>query len=239
NCCRTMVTLAAPRRMPAIVAILLATSVAHGEGTALFYRGKTIAITAGFAPGGGADSYARLMARHLGRHVAGEPNVIVRNMQGAGSVIAANHVYNVAAADGTELGLFAGNIVVDPIIGGTQQRYDAGKFQWIGAPTSETTLCVSSLRSAFKTIDDAFPREMVLGAAGTSTLDFPILLNAAIGTKFKIVKGYGGSAALRLALERGEVEGFCGIGYSSLRTAGLGRDSVNFLLQVGPAKNPE
>src|SRR5262249_46092908 len=172
-------------------------SVARAEDAGAFYRGKTIAITAGFAPGGGADSYARLVARHLGRHVAGEPNVIVRNMQGAGSVIAANHVYNVAAADGTELGLFAGNIVVDPIMGATQQRYDAGKFQWIGAPTAETSLCVSALKSPFKTIDDAIGREMVLGAAGTSTLDFPILMNATIGTKFKIVKGYSGSAALR------------------------------------------
>jgi tripartite-type tricarboxylate transporter receptor subunit TctC len=180
-----------------------------------------------------------LVARHLGEHVAGEPAVIVRNMQGAGSVIAANHVYNVAAADGTELGLFAGNIVVDPIIGGTQQRYDAGRFHWIGAPTSETTVCVSALNSSFKTIDDAIEREMVLGAAGTSTLDFPILMNAAIGTKFKIVKGYRGSAALRLALERGEIEGFCGVGYYSLRTAGLTRDTVNFLLQAGPAKKPE
>ncbi len=223
----------------ATATILLSPGCVRAQDAAAFYRGKTISVTAGFAPGGGADSYARLVARHLGRYVAGNPNILVRNMQGAGSVIAANHIYNVAAADGTELGLFAGNIVVDPIIGGTQQRYDARKFNWIGAPTTETTVCVSSLKSPFKTIDDAIKREMVLGASGTSTLDFPLLMNGVVGTKFKLIKGYGGSAALRLALERGEIEGFCGVGYYSLKTAGLSTDNVNFLAQVGPARNPE
>jgi hypothetical protein len=175
---------------------------AQAEDVAEFYRGKTVNLTAGFNPGGGADTYARIIARHLGKHIPGNPTVIVRNMQGAGSVIAANHIYNVAAKDGTELGLFAGNITIDPLMGGTQHKYDARKFNWIGAPSSDSNVCLSSEKSAFKTIDDVLAREMITGTAGTSTYDFPVVMNNVLGAKFKLVKGYAGSAALRLAMER-------------------------------------
>jgi tripartite-type tricarboxylate transporter receptor subunit TctC len=220
--------------------ILLSLAAAHAQDAADFYRGKTINLIAGFNPGGGADTYARLVARHLGKHVAGNPAVVVRNMQGAGSVIAANYVFNVSPKDGMELGLFAGNIVIDPMIGGTQYKYDAGKFSWIGAPSSDSNVCLSSPKSTFKTIDDALQREMITGTSGTSTLDFPLTMNNVIGTKFKLVKGYAGSAALRLAMERGEIEGFCGVGYNSMRTAGLlSPDRSNILVQVGLSKNPQ
>jgi tripartite-type tricarboxylate transporter receptor subunit TctC len=224
--------------LSAAVAALLAVGAAHAQDAGGFYKGKTITLTAGFNPGGGADTYARVVARHLGKHVAGQPNVVVKNMQGAGSVIAANYLYNVSAKDGTELGLFAGNIIIDPLIGGTQQKYDARRFNWIGAPSSDSNICVASLKTSFKTIDDAIKREMITGAAGTSTLDFPLLMNAVIGTRFKLVKGYRGSAALRLAMDRGEIEGFCGVGYNSMRAAGLTSGKVNILVQVGLSKNP-
>lgn len=191
-----------------IGASLLCAPAARADEVADFYRGKTINLIAGFNPGGGADTYARLVARHLGNHIPGNPAVLVRNMQGAGSVIAANHVYTVSPKDGTELGLFAGNITVDPLMGGKPAKYEARKFNWIGAPSSDSNVCVSSLNTSFKTLDDVLKREMVTGAAGTSTLDFPIVLNNALGAKFKLVKGYRGSAALRLALARGEIEGF-------------------------------
>jgi tripartite-type tricarboxylate transporter receptor subunit TctC len=212
--------------------------VAHAQDSAEFYRGRTVSLVAGFNPGGGADTYARLVARHLGRHIAGNPTVVVRNMQGAGSVVAANHIYNVSPKDGTELGLFAGNITIDPLMGGTQHKYDARKFGWVGAPSSDSNVCLSSLSSSFKSIDDVIRREMITGTSGTSTYDFPVVMNNVIGTKFKLVKGYGGSAALRLAMERGEIEGFCGVGYNSMRTAGLADGKANILVQVGLAKNP-
>src|SRR5215468_1738499 len=210
---------------------------AHAQDAAEFYRGRTVSLVVGFNPGGGADTYARLVARHLGKHVAGNPTVVVRNMQGAGSVIAANHVYNVSPKDGSELGLFAGNITIDPLIGGTQHKYDARRFNWIGAPSSDSNVCLSRPQSAFKSIDDVLRREMITGTAGTSTYDFPLVMNNVIGAKFKLVKGYGGSAALRLAMERGEIEGFCGVGYHSMRTAGLTEGRANILVQVGLAKN--
>jgi tripartite-type tricarboxylate transporter receptor subunit TctC len=211
---------------------------APAQDAAEFYRGRTVSLVVGFNPGGGADTYARLVARHLGKHVAGNPTVVVRNMQGAGSVVAANHIYNVSPKDGTELGLFAGNITIDPLMGGTQHKYDARKFGWVGAPSSDSNVCLSSLSSSFKSIDDVLRREMITGTSGTSTYDFPVVMNNVIGAKFKLVKGYGGSAALRLAMERGEIEGFCGVGYNSMRTAGLSDGKANILVQVGLAKNP-
>ena len=221
-----------------LVAILLCASAARADDVADFYRGKAINLIAGFNPGGGADTYARLVARHLGKHMPGNPNVVVRNMQGAGSVIAANHVYTVSAKDGTELGLFAGNITVDPLMGSTQNKYDARKFEWIGAPSSDSNVCLAAPKTSFKTLDDVLQRDMITGASGTSTLDFPIVLNNVLHAKFKLVKGYGGSAALRLAMERGEIEGFCGVGYNSMRTAGLTDGRANILVQIGLSKNP-
>jgi tripartite-type tricarboxylate transporter receptor subunit TctC len=230
---------AVPAVWSAVAAVLLSAHAAPAQDAAEFYRGKSISLVIGFNPGGGADTYARLVARHLGRHITGNPTVVVRNMQGAGSVVAANYVFNVSPKDGSELGLFAGNIVIDPLIGGTQHKYEAGAFNWIGAPSSDSNVCLSSPTTTFKRIDDVLQREMITGTSGTSTLDFPLTMNNVIGTKFKLVKGYAGSAALRLAMERGEIEGFCGVGYNSMRTAGLlTPDKANILVQVGLSKNP-
>src|SRR5215468_9487276 len=131
-----------------VVLALVFSPVAQAQDAADFYRGRTVSLIAGFNPGGGADTYARLIARHIGKHIPGNPTVVVRNMQGAGSVIAANHLYNVSPKDGSELGLFAGNITIDPLLGGIQHKYDARAFNWIGAPSSDSNVCVSSLNSS-------------------------------------------------------------------------------------------
>jgi tripartite-type tricarboxylate transporter receptor subunit TctC len=224
--------------LPLALAFVLSAATAGADEVADFYRGRNVSLIAGFNAGGGADAYARLVARHLGRHVPGNPNVIVKNMQGAGSVLAANHIFNVSARDGSELGLFAGNVAIDPVIGGVPSKYDARRFNWIGAPTAETNVCVAAPRTAFKTLDDVFKTEMVTGTAGTSTYDFPVVLNSVLGTRFKLVKGYAGSAALRLAMERGEIDGFCGVGLTSIRTTGLTDDKVNILVQIALSRNP-
>jgi len=138
----------------------------------------------------------------------------------------------VSPRDGSEIGLFAGNIAVDPVIGGVPSQYDSRKFNWIGAPAAESDVCIAAKASAFKTFDDVFKREMVTGAAGTSTYDFPVVLNSLLGTRFKLVKGYNGSSGLRLALERGEIEGFCGLGLDSLHALDLGPDNVTILVQT-------
>jgi hypothetical protein len=218
--------------------MVLCAPTARAEDVADFYRGRTITLIAGFNVGGGADAYARVIARHLGPHIAGAPAVVVKNMQGAGSMLAANHVFNVSPKDGSEIGLFAGNIVVDPVIGGVPSQYDARRFNWIGAPASESNICVASPTSVFKTIDDTFRTEMVTGTAGTSTYDFPVVLNNVLGTRLKLVKGYAGSAALRLAMDRGEIDGFCGVTLDSMRTAGLTDGKANILLQIALKRNP-
>src|SRR5580693_919195 len=194
-------------RLAALVALALPGAGARADDAADFFQGRTITLIAGFNVGGGADAYARIIARHLGMHIPGAPAVVVKNMQGAGSVLAANH--------------------------------DARSFNWIGAPASETSVCVASPASVFKTIDDTFRTEMVTGTAGTSTYDFPVVLNNVLGTRLKLVKGYAGSAALRLAMERREIDGFCGVGLSSMRAAGLTQGNANILLQMALKPNPQ
>ena len=219
----------------AVAVVLAAAAPARADDVADFYRGRTLSLIAGFNVGGGADAYARLIARHLGAHLPGNPTVVVKNMQGAGSALAANHVFTASPRDGSEIGLFAGNMAVDPVIGGAAAKFDARSFNWIGAPASETNVCLASRASAFKTIDDTFKAEMV---TGTGTYDFPVVLNNVLGTRLKLVKGYAGSAALRLAMERGEIDGFCGVTLDSMRTAGLTESKANYLLQIGLKKDP-
>jgi tripartite-type tricarboxylate transporter receptor subunit TctC len=211
---------------------------ALADDAATFYTGRNVNLIEGFNVGGGADLYTRLIAGYLARHIPGHPNVVVQNMPGAGSMTAANHVFNVSPRDGSEIGLFAGNIAIDPVIGGVPSQYDSRKFNWIGAPAAESDVCVAAKTSSFKTFDDVFKRNIVTGAAGTSTYDFPVVLNSLLGTKFQLVKGYRGSAGLRLALERGEIEGFCGIGLDSLHSLGLNEGKVTILVQTSLKSDP-
>jgi tripartite-type tricarboxylate transporter receptor subunit TctC len=221
-----------------IVPALTAAPAALADDVATFYSGRHLNLIEGFNVGGGADLYTRLIAGYLARHIPGRPNIVVHNMPGAGSVTAANHVFNVSPRDGSEIGLFAGNIAIDPVIGGVPSQYDSRKFNWIGAPAAETDVCVAAKTSSFKTFDDVFKRGMVTGAAGTSTYDFPVVLNSLLGTKFQLVKGYRGSAGLRIALERGEIEGFCGIGLDSLHSLGLNERKVTVLVQTALKSDP-
>jgi tripartite-type tricarboxylate transporter receptor subunit TctC len=211
---------------------------ARADDAAAFYAGRDLKLIEGFNVGGGADLYTRLIARHLGQHIAGHPMIIVHNMPGAGSMAAANYVFNVSPRDGSEIGLFAGNMAVDPVIGGVQSHYDSRKFNWLGAPAAESDVCLSSKTSPIKTFADVLQHEMVTGAAGTSTFDFPIVLNSLLGTKFKLVKGYNGTSALRLALERGEIEGFCGVGLDSVHSLGLNDDKINIFIQTSLKSDP-
>ncbi len=232
-----------PRRPLALAicsftAALLASASTRADDAAAFYQGRDLNLTEGFNVGGGADLYTRIIAKHLAGHIPGHPNIVVHNMPGAGSMNAANRLFNVSPRDGSEIGLFAGSIAVDPVIGGVPSQYDSRKFNWIGAPAAESDVCVVSRTSAIKTFDDVFKREMVTGAAGTSTYDFPVVLNSLLGTKFKLVKGYNGSSGLRLAFERGEIEGFCGLGLDSLHSLGIGKDNATILVQTSLKSDP-
>lgn len=203
-----------------------------------FYSGRTLSLVVSFNAGGGADAYARLMARHLGRHIAGAPTVVVKNMPGAGGLLAANYLYNIAPKDGSEIGMFPGNIASLPLMRPAQVKFDVSMFPWIGSPATEIMLCVASPASSIKGFSDVLARDMVVGTAGTATHDTPAVLNGVLGTKFKLVSGYKGSSGLRLATERGEVEGFCGAGYDSLKSAVDG-GKLTVLVQLSSQKTPE
>src|SRR5262245_2320853 len=199
------------RSLAIAAAVLAAPDAVRAEGTP-FYLGKQITIVVGFTTGGTYDATARLFARHLGRHLAGNPNVLVRNMPGSGSLVATLNLYNAAPKDGTTIGVVGGGIVLEPLLGNPQAKYDARRFNWIGGRTKDNIVCATWNKVPVRTMADVTKRETVVGATGpgSRTLTHPRAFNELLGTKFKIVSGYPGGNEITLAVERGEVEGYCG-----------------------------
>ena len=222
----------------AMVLALMAATPAASESAEAFYKDRQLSLIVSFNAGGGADAYARLVGRHLGRHLPGEPKVLVKNMPGAGGLLAANHLYNVAPRDGSVLGMFPGNIASLPLLKPAQVKFDVSLFKWIGSPATEVMLCVTSPTACVKSFEQLFGKEMVTGTAGTASHDVPATLNGILGTKLKLVGGYKGSSGLRLATERGEIEGFCGIGYDSLKPA-IVAGRLTPIVQVAVQDSPE
>lgn len=173
-----------------------------------FYAGKTINLYIGFPPGGGYDLYGRLLARHLGSHIPGNPSIVTRNMPGAGGLAVINYMVNVAPRDGTSLAIATDGIVVEQLLAQTGISYDASKLNWIGRflPTAE--VFVTWHTSPTKTLEDARRRETILSSSGSGITDYlPRALNLYAGTRFKVIAGYPGGVEQILAMERGEVEG--------------------------------
>jgi tripartite-type tricarboxylate transporter receptor subunit TctC len=185
-----------------------------------FYRGKQVNIVVGFTAGGGYDLTARLYARHYGRHIPGNPSVIVSNMPGAGSAVAAASVAQTPPQDGTRLGFIAGGAVLDPLLAGGKARYDARTFQWIGGRANEPSVCGVWHEVPVKTMQDAMTRQAIIGASGpgSRTLTYPKIMNELIGTRFKVVTGYPGGNEIAIAMERREVDGWCGISWGTAKT---------------------
>jgi tripartite-type tricarboxylate transporter receptor subunit TctC len=208
-----------------------------------FYKGKTVRIIVGYAAGGGFDTYARLVARHMGKYIPGTPNIIVENQEGAGSLIAANQVYNQGAKDGTVIAHYHGNLVVQQALGNPAVQFDAAKYQWLGAPTPDTSACAVTRESGFASLEQARTRELVLGgeAPGSSTSDIANVLKAALGLNIKLVPGYQGTSKIRLAAEQGEVHGGCW-GWSSLKPTwqdAIEKNQVVILAQGGREPHPD
>jgi len=208
----TLATLA----IPAVVVL----AVVPAARAAQPYDGKTITIIVGYKPGGGYDRTARLLARHLPKHIPGKPTIIVQNMPGANSIIAANHVYNLARPDGLTIGTFNRNLPLAQLTRVEGVRFDITKFAWIGSAASESTILTLHSDLPYKTLDDLRKAEkpIVIGTTGpgANTHDFPLLLKELLGFNFKIVSGYSSSADIMLAVERKEVDGRAG-SYTSLR----------------------
>lgn len=176
------------------------------------FKGKQVKLLIGFGPGGGYDQYGRIVAAHIGRHLPGNPTLVPQNMPAAGSVQAANRIYIQAPKDGTEFGIIARDVILEPLTKpGQGTMFDATKFSWLGSPDTETNVCVANASAELKTAKDLFDKELVVGSTGvgTGTYIYPVVLNGLIHTKFKIIDGYPASTDVFLAMERHEVEGIC------------------------------
>lgn len=207
-----------------------------------FYAGKTLTITIGHQPGSAYDTIARFVARHLPRFLPGNPSAIVRNMPGAATLIASNHVANLAPKDGTAMALVARGVGIEPLLGGQGARFDPLKLTWIGSTSQEVSVLAVRSDTGVKTLDDARRREVVLAASGGDGTTFPNTLNKVLGTKFKVVGGYRSGAEMALAIERREVEGRGSWSWSAFRNDGLAmlkRGELVLLVQMGTAKVPD
>lgn len=225
------------------VMALVADAPAHAQDAASFYKGKTINIVVGFAPGGGSDLWARFMARHYGKYLPGEPSVIVQNMPGAGGFAAANHVYNAAPKDGTNILLPSTSAYTPPMMGVANARWDTLKFQWIGNMTQDTSSCVASAASGVKSIADAKDREIVFGSDGVdeSASHHPRIMAKMFGFKIKVISGYKGTGPAMLAVDRGEIDARCSM-WASLaltsRRADIESGKIVPIMQVGSKPHP-
>jgi tripartite-type tricarboxylate transporter receptor subunit TctC len=222
----------------ACVAIALAlSSPTRAQSVEEFYRGKTVNILVGFTAGGGYDLYARVLGRHLGRNIPGNPQVVVQNMPGAGSLKATQYVYGVAPKDGTVLATVSRGMATDPLL--NNAKFDATKLTWIGSVTSETSICATWKTSQVKTWDDMFKHEFTLGGSGTGADPdtFALIMRNVFGAKVKLVTGYPGGNDINLAMERGEVDGRCGWSWSSLKSLKAWLPQINLLAQFAVEKN--
>lgn len=203
-----------------------------------FYRGKQISMLIASGAGGGYDAYARALARHMARHIPGTPTIVPRNLPGAGGLIAANTLYNVTAGDGLTFAALTNGAAMDPLFGETAARFDGQKFNWLGSIGKLENICVTWQTSPITRIEQAKTREITVsatGATGNSAI-MPKVVNQFLGTKFKVIGGYAEGAGQALALERGEVDGICGLSYSTLKASRPDwfRDKkLNVILQIG------
>lgn len=202
------------------IALGLAGSPAVAQDPAAFYSGKTFTIVAGSSAGGGLDVYGRLLARHVGRHIPGSPNVIVQNMPGAGSLTAARHLFTVAPKDGTHAAIILPGALLNPLISGADLKaYDPTKFSYLLNANAETLVCVVRRDAPVKEFREAFEKELVVGGtgAGSSLVDYPLISRNLLGTKVRLIAGYKGSREVSLAVRQNELHGVCGLAWSSAK----------------------
>jgi len=217
----------------------------HASYAQEFYAGKTIRIIVGFPAGGGFDTYSRIIGRHIGKYLPGNPAVVVDNVAGAGSLVAANMVYKVAKPDGLTIGNFIGNLVSQQLFGSPGVEFDGRKFEWIGVPTRDHVVCALTKASGITSVDAwmAAKTPVKLGgsAPGTTNDDSAKLLKAALGLPIQLVTGYKGTAPIKLAAESGEIDGSCWA-WESIKVMwrqGLDAGQANIVLQAVPKAVPD
>jgi tripartite-type tricarboxylate transporter receptor subunit TctC len=216
----------------------------RADGVADFYKGRTIMLSVGYTAGGGYDALARITARHMSRYIPGNPNIVVVNEPGAGTLMLANRLYNVAPRDGTQFGIIARGMAIEPLIGSSNVLFDATKFTWLGSAANEVSLCVTYGGAAVKTWQDALTTPFTVGGAGTGSDPdvFANVLRNLFGVKDRLVTGYPGTPELSLAMERGEIDGRCGWSWASIKWEKgdwVAENKLNVLVQMALAKAPD
>jgi tripartite-type tricarboxylate transporter receptor subunit TctC len=232
---------------PAVItaALVLVSAAPTRSATDEFYKGKTIRIIVGFAAGGGFDTYSRAIGRHMGKFIPGNPSIVVENMTGAGSLIAANYVYKVAKPDGLIIGHFIGGLIMQQVMGGSGIEFDARKFELIGVPVKENVVCALRKEAGITSVESwlAAKAPVKLGgtAPGSTTDDVAKVLKEAIGLPIQLVSGYKGTADIRLAADSGEIAGGCWA-WESVKVTwrkALETREVIVVLQAVPKSHPE
>lgn len=240
-----MSPIATPRALAiCLAAAIAAPTAARAETVAEFYKGKDIKMLIGQPVGGGYDTYARFFARHLSHFMPGAPNVIVQNMPGAGGVVMTNTLVAAQPRDGTVIGAAAGSVSTAALFGASGARYDARELGWIGSLNSEVGLVVSYKTAPVQKLADIYTTEFIVGGSGATdgNVIFPRSMNQVLGTKFKVIPGYGGTANVVLAMERGEIHGTGSWHYSSIsvaRPTWLEDGTINVLTQLSLKRHPK
>jgi tripartite-type tricarboxylate transporter receptor subunit TctC len=238
-----------PRRWAALFgAAMLAAAVPAWAQAPADFKGETISIEIGYGPGGGYDTYGRILARHFGRLIPGNPNVVAKNMPGAGSLRAANFIYNLAPKDGSELGIFAASTAMEPLMGNEQAKFDATKFSWIGSMNQDISFCGlwqgTGAPASFDELMKKDAKDAVFGSSGTAAISHqhPLILRNVLGAHVRVIPGYEGQKEVNLAMQRGEMQGACGLFVSSIKTQWL-RDveagRLKLVIQMGPKTTDE
>ncbi len=230
--------------LAAAISACLAPLAGSAQTPSDFYKGKNLDLYIGYSAGGGYDVYARALARHLGRYLPGNASVVPKNMPGAGSLVLANWLYNVAPKDGTAIGMIGRGTGFDPLLGSTKAQFNAANFNWIGSMNDEVSVCVAWHTTGVSTLEQLMQKELTVGGTGPAadTDQFPRVLNATLGTKFKIIPGYPGGNDIDLAMERGEVMGRCGWSWSSViatHKSWIDEKKINVLVQLSLSRHPD
>ena len=232
------------RALAALLCFIAPAAIALAQSPADFYKDRSVNLYIGYSPGGAYDLYSRVIARHMGAHIPGNPTLVPQNMEGAGSLRLANYLYRVAPQDGSAFGTFGRGIAFDPLLIGQGDAFDAQKFNWIGSANNEVSVCVAMKDSGITKFEDLFTKELTVGGTGASadTDQFPRVLNGVLGTHLKIVQGYPGGNDVVLAMERGEVLGRCGWSWSSMvstHKSWLDDKRMSVLVQLSLTRHPD
>jgi tripartite-type tricarboxylate transporter receptor subunit TctC len=232
-----------PRLAFALLALTLSSPAAAQTPTE-FYKGKQVSIYVGFSAGGTYDLYARALARHIGRHIPGNPSVVPRNMEGAGSLRLANYIHQVAPRDGTAIATIGRATVAAPLFEVAAAKFDPREFSWLGSANDEVSICAAWRESGIRRFDDLKTREYAFGATGPTEEAVQIYktMNALLGTRIRTVSGYPGGNQINLAIERGEIHGRCALSWSSVKATlqhWLDENKLLPMLQVASAKHAD